>query len=381
MGGILQKAITALALVALLAGCSVESATLGELEPSLEVDSEVSGVVDEQQNEPSRTIYEIGCDRLASGELTNMHLETYRPIVEDICQEFTLNEELVEVILSPNVNREAADFYLKNNVFGLSYWDRYLENGLPVTKIVLMMEDEQEWWRNQLDGLLVIEPEWFGPTDGGGHCYAAVAEAFCPKAYFGYEGSTAGDFNVLTTMLGSSLDWDAFRKVVPIHESTHQFHVASGLGHWRYWFVEGQATYFELAASVLIEDLGVGSWRDELANQSPGRDNPRFTATTREEVAEYMRVCDGGGQCDGFRYFGASLAHELLVKTFGMDAYFEWNLALASDLPDFDWNGMPESVRNEGAAGFARLFEEHFGIELAKWEQSDYADYLLENYN
>jgi hypothetical protein len=244
------------------------------------------------------------------------------------------------------------------------------------------MEDEQNWWRQQLSNLLTIEPEWFGPSEGGGHCYAAEAQAFCPKLYVGNEGDTQGDYNVLATMLGSSMEWSTFRRVVAIHESTHAFQTASLLGHWRQWYVEGQATYFELAASVLIPDLRGSNWRDDQLRQAHKNDEYKFEATTVEEAYEYMRACDSGKNCDGFRYIGASFAHELLVTEFGMEKYIEWNLAIARDLPDFNWRTMSSTpdIAEKGRRMFEEYFEAHFAIDINTWEREVLAPYILEHY-
>lgn len=367
-----------MAVLALVAtGCTTQTG-LSEL-PSEPTQSSNANASPSNQADTDRIFIE-GCQRFNDGELSHKYLELYRPIVQDICVDFEMRYDLVEVYASPLVKKSSVELYVANNVFGLSYWDKYVAGGLKPLKLIVLTEDDQDWWAGQLDDLLTIEPEWFGPTDGGGHCFAAVASAFCPKSYFSFEGDTTGDFDVLTTMLGSRLEWDTFRKVVPIHESTHAFQAAGGLGHWRYWFVEGQATYFELAASILVPELGSENWRDELAANAPSRDELQFNATTTDEVNEYMAKCNGEFNCDGFRYFGASLAHELLVNTFGMEKYFAWNVALAKELPDFNWRGMTEKVTEEGQSGFARLFEEYFDVDIQEWERTQLASYILANY-
>lgn len=330
-----------------------------------------------EEPEKSSGIFESGCRSFNGGTLSHKYIDSYRSILSDICSNFEMDYSLVNVIASPRVNRDSLNLYVDNNVFGLTYWDKYVDGGLEPLTLVVLMEEEQDWWNDQLDNLLTLEPEWFGPTDGGGHCYAAEAEAFCPKAYWSYYGETTGNNNVLATMLGSRMDWNTFRKVVPIHEATHQFQTTVGLGHWRWWYVEGQATYFELASTVLVPGLGASSWRDQIEADTSRRDQTKFTATTVEETYAHMNQCNTSGQCNGFRYFAGSLAHELLVNTYGVNTYIDWNRAIARDLPDFKWYGMSETVRQAGNAQFASLFEDYFGVNIDTWERTDLSQYIL----
>jgi ATPase subunit of ABC transporter with duplicated ATPase domains len=122
-------------------------------------------------------MFDAGCAALEDGTLTHSHLEVYRAILVDICMDFEMNYELVDVAMSEKVEKESAARYVDANVFGLSYWNRYVEDGLAPLKIILMTETEKSWWADQLRGELTLKPKWFGPTDGGGHCYAAEAEA------------------------------------------------------------------------------------------------------------------------------------------------------------------------------------------------------------
>lgn len=343
------------------------------------LEAKVPSVV-EQTPDESKTIFDEGCDKFRNGELTHSHLDIYEPLLQDICQDFQMDYELVSVQTSPGADKESVDLYVNNYVFGLSYWDRYVPGGLKPLAMYILMEDEKEWWMTALTDVLKIEPEWFGPTDGGGHCYAAEAEAFCPKAYYALDGETKGDQNVLATMLGSKLEWTTFRKVTPIHEATHQFHSTTGLGNWRYWYVEGQATYFELASSVLVSDLGATNWREELASQTMNQDEKKFNAKTPAETFKYMKMCENGGNCNGFSYFGGSLAHELLVTSFGIDKYMDFNLAIANRLPDYFWRGMNDADRKTGIKGFEKTFQEFFGTEIEDWERNSLAPFVLDVY-
>ena len=142
-----------------------------------------------------------------------------------------------------------------------------------------------------------------------------------------------------------------------------------------------QATYFELAATVLIPELGASNWRDEIGRETYGRDELKFDATTPEETGQYFDECSKTGKCDGFRYFGASLAHELLVTTFGIDTYLNWNLAIAERLPDFFWQGMDEESMQKGNEGFETAFQEFFGVDIETWENTSLASFVLDTYN
>jgi hypothetical protein len=331
--------------------------------------------------EGTDTIYDAACQDFKAGKLRHKHLKIYRPIIADICKDFKMNYDLVEVRYSPLVDREDLNLYVQANVFSLTYWDRFTTNGLDKRYLVILMEEEQDWWTAQLDELLQIEPVWFGPSAEAGHCYAAEPEAFCPKNYVGNDGTTAGDFDVLTTMLGSKMNWSPQRKVTAIHESTHAFQTAEGLGHWRYWFVEGQATYFEMAASVLVGSMADTNWRDQAIAESHSRDENPFKATNSVEAYEFLKKCSGKQDCNGLRYVGASFAHELLVNTYGLETYRAWNLALAEQLPDFVWQGQPEAERVQGNKMFADLFQEYFGVNIDDWERDTYSQYLVDQFS
>jgi hypothetical protein len=244
------------------------------------------------------------------------------------------------------------------------------------------MEEEKNWWNAQLDELINVDPVWFGPSTAGGHCYAAEAEAFCPKTYYGNDGVTTGDFDVLATMLGSKMNWSPQRKVVAIHESTHAFQTSEGLGHWRYWFMEGQATYFEVAASVLVGSLADTNWRLRAIADSDRRDEHPFVATTSADAYQFLKQCNNNTQnCQGLRYIGASFAHELLINTYGLDAYKAWNQAIAKQLPDFHWQGQPEEERVQGNTMFAELFQQYFKVDIDDWEKNTYSQYLVDQFS
>jgi hypothetical protein len=377
----MKKRIAAmLGLVFTLSACSAETQPL-ETESPAQVDQSVESPAPDSNPEPEyATAYEEGCAMLDAGTLTHKYLELYRPLVEDICKDFEMRYDLVDVVLSPEVNREDAEFYVDANVFGLSYWDRYAPNGIDHRRILLLMEEEQDWWSEQLGELLKTEPTWFGPSAEGGHCTAAVADAFCTKLYVANEGDTKVDFDVFTTMLGSRIQWTTFRKVVPIHEATHAFHTAIELSNWEWWVMEGQATYFELAASVLVPELGAGNWRDDQMQQAFGQDKIQFTAKTAEEVEEHIKACDRPDVCNGLRYIGASMAHELLVNTYGMDAYFAWNKDMAERLPPMNYRNFDNQKAEIGNRLFPEIFEDNFGIPLETWEKEQLYPYLIENY-
>ena len=366
----MKRFFSSFLVLALLAGCApspVEQELIPESTPS--PTAELS-------------MFDAGCAKFEDGTLTHSHLDVYRPILEDICRDFEMKYDLVDVALSEKVNKASANRYVDANVFGLSYWNRYVEGGLAPLKIILMTETEKPWWADQLKGELTLKPEWFGPSDGGGHCYAAEAEAFCNKAYYGMDKEVKGDSNILTTMIGSKLEWTTFRRVVPIHEATHQFHSATGLGNWRFWYIEGQATYFEMASSVLVSGLGGSNWRLEQAELAGTQDDIPFTATNAKQAYEFIQKCQSGSNCQGLSYFGSSLAHELLVSTYGINKYFAWNLALADRLPDFLWRETPsnQNTMRKGNEGFAKIFNEFFEIDIDDWERKEFAPYLLGTY-
>ena len=362
-----------------LSGCAADSNQPSDGQSAEETVAARPTETDASEQAEPVTVYEAGCVALKAGELKHKYLELYRPMVEDICTDFEMRYDLIDLVLSPKIDRKDAQFYLDANVFGLSYWDRYAPNGLTPRLLLLLMEEEQDWWSEQLDELLIREPGWFGPTDEGGHCYAAEAEAFCLKLYVANEGDTKEDFDVLTTMIGSRFQWDTFRKVVPIHEATHAFHTAIELAQWRYWLMEGQATYFELAASVLIQQPDMGNWRDDQLRQAFSQDEIKFTATTPEEAYDHYVACQQAN-CDGLRYIGSSFAHELLVNSYGMETYFAWNQDMAATLPPMNWRNYDQEKSDIGQKLFPEIFEKHFGIDLETWERDYYMPYLIENY-
>lgn len=368
---ILARLSIFLVVASMVSGCvtpaaeNPENVSLPEPEPTIEL-----------------TDLEQGCLDFENGAITHPYLENYSKIITDICSNTILNYELVEVRASPKSNPGDVQYLLESQVFGLSYWDRYLADGITKHYLVIQNETEQDFWQAQMTELLKIEPTWFDLSDKGGHCYAVEPDAFCMKLYVGNEGDTKGDYDVVVIMLGSRVDWNPSRRVGTIHEATHGFHTAARLGHWRYWFVEGQATYFEMAASVLLPNLRSFNWRREQLVSFHGSDEHKFTASTPEEAYQHLLDCDSGKRCEGFRYLAASFAHELLVNEYGAEKYLAWNLDLADQLPDFAWDGKWKSSNEQqnGVKLFEKIFKDHFGIEITKWEREVFSPYVLENY-
>jgi hypothetical protein len=71
------------------------------------------------------------------------------------------------------------------------------------------------------------------------------------------------------------------------------------------------------------------------------------------------------------------------VDEFGMDKYIDWNLAIARDLPDFNWKTMHKTpdIAEKGRRMFEEIFQEKFGIDVNKWEREVLAPYVLANYH
>lgn len=143
--------------------------------------------------------------------------------------------------------------------------------------------------------------------------------------------------------------------------------------------IEGQATYFELAASVMVPGQGYENWRDEQLQQVVSQDELRYTAKTKEEAYEDFLDCQRGN-CDGLRYIGCSFAHELLINTYGMETYCAWNQDMATTLPPMNWRNFDQEKSDLGQKLLPELFEKHFGIDLETWEHDYYMPYLIENY-
>jgi hypothetical protein len=368
--------------VLVLTGCASSADTISS--PSSAMEATSSQPKDELQteklDEERLNAFEEGCQDYFSGEISGDLVDIYRPLLDDVCTDLEMDYDLIELIAGPKVDQENLDYYLATHVFGLSYWSRYSVNGMTPRVMLVVMEEEQEFWQEQLDRLLAITPTWFGPSDEGGRCYAAEAAAYCTKLYVGNEGSTPGDYDVSATMIGSRLEWTPNRRVSPLHQSAHSFQTAAQLGNWRFWFIEGQATYFEIATSFLIPDEGYDDWRTGMFEQSYREDIKKFTAETSEEAYQHLKECDRVDECNGFRYFGASLAHELLINTYGIETYHEWNRDLDNQLPDYVWGNTPQDLQELGSRLFAELFEEHFGVDIDVWEKDVYAPYLVEQY-
>jgi hypothetical protein len=115
----LKRFSSAFLVLALLAGCA----------PSPVEQEPITESIPEPATSPTveLSMFDTGCAALEDGTLTHSHLEVYRAILVDICMDFEMNYELVDVQMSEKVDKESADRYVDANVFGLSYWNRYVE--------------------------------------------------------------------------------------------------------------------------------------------------------------------------------------------------------------------------------------------------------------
>lgn len=301
----------------------------------------------------------------------------YHEVIVDLCAKAKPENYSVPNELSPTVSVVNASRYLGSELFHESYWANYMPEGFPRKMRVIFTENDETWWIDQQKKHL-IDPDlgWFTSTTEGWHC-RVEADIYCPKLFAPKE--TQSGVSTEFRIIGSELAWQSWQRTNSAHEMVHLYQDAHEQSHWAFWYVEGQATFFELAAARLL--LNTDELRTSLVINNPRiNDSLKFDPNSTAKIVQYFEDCnwskDGG--CDSFKYGVGSLFHEKLVIDHGLEKYWDWQLFLNTNMP----KGNPANFTNSETDNMFRIFnqsfEKVFGFTRNKFEQQIMPEYVYE---
>ena len=308
------------------------------------------------------------------------HSLAYEAVISEVCEKANPDGYLLPHLFSSTVSHSDSKRYLDGEAFHESYWATRMNPNFPVKMRIIFSENDEEWWKEQqVANLTEPELEWFTSKDEGWHC-RVEADIFCPK-FYGPSLTTTGiptEFRII----GSKLSWEDWQLTNSVHESVHLYQDSHGQTHWTYWYIEGQATFFELALARLLFDedkVRTGS----LFINPENTDTLKLVPTSTDLVAEYLKDCENSknGECDAFKYGGGSLFHEKLVIDYGLDRYFQWQDYLNEKMPKGNPSNFNAAQGHELAKTFDQSFEVIFGISQQEFETEIMPAYIFEVYN
>lgn len=308
------------------------------------------------------------------------YYQAYNEIIADVCEVANTEFPQISVEMSPTVDRNDAQLFIDSESFHLAYWSRFLGEEFVNKRTYIFSEDDQGWWEEKMK-VSLKEPDlsWFTSTDEGGHCRVDPSGT-CPKVYGPNE--TLSNEQIEFRFLGSRIEWANWQRLNSAHEIVHHYQDSNGMSHWSYWFVEGQATFYELAMARLL--LNSDSIRIQYLVTSPNlQDKYILNPTDVDSVMAHINLCMQAreGECDAFRYGVGSLYHEKLVLDYGLDKYFEWQDHLNATMPkgnpaEFNQDEMETMIQT-----FDDSFREVFGISQSEWERNVIAPYIIESFD
>lgn len=317
------------------------------------------------------------CDTYVSPESTQPYAQVYEIIIADLCSSKRAYEYQLNYEYSDTVDKEAAEKFTDGLIFALDYWSNYAPKFEPAN-FILFSENDQEWWeQKQKEYLKNPDLGWFTSKDEGWHC-RVEADIFCPKNFMPDE-TTSGQ-RVEFRIIGSMLNWEPRHNVNMAHEVVHAYQDEVGLSHIREWFIEGQATFFELAFAYLY--YGTDEGRANYLNNPKTQDAIKFTATTPKEVLNHIDACRArqDNPCDSFKYGVGMMYHEKLVLDHGLGAYKTWLAKMAKTMPKGNPGGFDQETMNRMESVFIKTFEKSFGVTLEKFEYEIMPQYILDSY-
>ena len=180
---------------------------------------------------------------------TQTNSDSQKTIAVDKWQEvqFTLLKKLLllkpaetqklEFVLSPNVNKKAAEKLQNSYQEPISLLSNLFVNPSPVTFLV-MDENDRDWWWDKSSALSeTMDASWWG----GSHCKPN------PKSHCGYGTSPNADGTFhFGQLLGSKFVWKDEDFAIAYHESIHVYQLGllgARIKDLPPWFAEGQASY------------------------------------------------------------------------------------------------------------------------------------------
>tara|TARA_B110000285_G_C15050902_1_gene576928 strand:- start:73 stop:1329 length:1257 start_codon:yes stop_codon:yes gene_type:complete len=297
--------------------------------------------------------------------------QVYTTIINDVCANTKLDYSLVKVVAGPTVDRAKLQQYVDSTVFVMSYWQSRTGLTLKPLTIVGFSEFDTDFWKKEVGSRVNVDIEYPGLSTAGGHCGYGdnIADAFCPK---NYPSPVTKDGNiVLSLLLGSDVVINRFRHLVPAHEAVHMFQDSVGQSHYTVWYVEGQASLFEMA----LQRLFYGSTNRIEVLERARTDKNDFNPKNVQDVMAHLRECrvSGSDPCRGFRNGPGSAIHEKIIIDFGIDSYMKLMTVILEQKP------LNSEEWMEGL--LFRGFEATYSTEWWDWLETSAAPYLVKLYN
>lgn len=330
------------------------------------------------QSSKQQNLWVNACEDYKSDYEAGFH-EAYDQVIRDICSTADPEKIDTEISVSPTVDRSNLDIYLGSETFFESYWITKMESIFPRKQRVVFTELDAVWWATQMKKYLKNpDLSWFSSTTEGGHC-RVESDIYCPKL-FDPEFTKSGNA-IEFRIIGSKLNFQDWQLLNSAHETVHLYQVSQGMSHWANWYIEGQATFFELAmAQLLFSSDHVR--RDYLFTRPAREDSLKFSPKSISDVTNFLEKCDlaRNGECDNFKYGVGSMFHEKLVVDHGLTKYFEWLKLLSTEMPKGNSGGFSDAKQRLVSTKFDQCFSRTFGISRAKWISSVLAPYLFDTF-
>ena len=351
-----------------LTGCSPSQESMFSDEP-LEAQSVVRA---SSNNEWVRA-----CKSFRPGSTSGFGI-AYDAVIAEACAKAKPNSFKASAVVSPSVSARNVSRYMDSLRFHESYWGTRMKPAFTSPLRIVFSEKDKRWWtQKQRQYLLKPDLGWFTSKSEGSHC-RVMADIFCPKHF---EGALTKSGNPIEfRIIGSQLSWQNWQLTNGAHEAVHIYQDSHSQNFWSFWYIEGQATFFELAMARLI--LKSDTLRKEFVVDGPKRqDSLKFNAKTPEAAAKFFNDCNNSGNaCASFKYGGASLFHEKLVLDYGLKKYFDWQDWLNSNMPRGDMGKFSPPETEALYKTFAKSFEVVFGITQEHFENKVMPQYFLNSY-
>lgn len=302
----------------------------------------------------------------------------YDAVIADACSKAKPNSFKASALVAPSVSARNVSRYMDSLRFHESYWGTRMNPSFTSPLRVVFSENDKQWWtQRQKRYLLKPDLGWFTSKSEGTHC-RVMADIFCPKHF---EGALTKSGNpVEFRIIGSRLSWQNWQLTNGAHEAVHIYQDSHGQGHWMFWYIEGQATLFELAMGRLLHKSDVLR-KMYLVDSPKQNDSLKINASSPESVAKFFNDCNNSGNaCATFKYGGGSLFHEKLILDYGLDKYFQWQDYLNLNMPRGDQSKFTDAENEKLFKTFAKSFEEVFGITQERFETKVMPKYFFDSY-
>ena len=325
---------------------------------------------------PQINFWQQACEDYELRE-TKDYLKVYDQIISDYCKGAEPENFELNIEASETVDPEALSFHKDSELFFLSYWSP-LMGDVPQKQEFVFTNKDQKWWEEkQLQSLFNPDLSWFTSKSEGGHCRVDPF-IYCSKLF--EPSLTKSGSPVDFRIIGTSYRQEFWQKTNIAHETVHLYQDSLGMTHWTPWYVEGQATLFELAAGELL--LGNDQLRLEYINRVARHDRAPFSFENSDSVYQHFLTCGQSqqGECEQFFYAAASMFHEKLILDHGLDTYFLWQQKLANQMPKGNPGTFTQDQTQVMFETFKELFESTFTYSLQDFESTIAPSYVSEKF-